>query len=134
MKAWKVDDPELENGSVIVFADTRSMAKQQALRTDQLWDAEFCRLRPRRAPKFDGREESPPTVRELVEEHGWATDCMGCGCRIDADADASDEDEDYPVRRPVEWLEHGSVRCADCAARADERDAERQRRLRERRS
>lgn len=80
MKAWLVQSEEDgECYGTIVFAETASKAKSEVANTDVVGCVGYIGLRAVRAAKFDGRQDDPPTMREMVERHGWQAMCAGCG-------------------------------------------------------
>lgn len=86
MKAWHLQsDDDYEGHSMIVFADDRNDAKRQGAGRDELGNPEYLSVRATRCPKFDGRENNPPTLRELVMDHGWYTVCCRCEARLTSD-------------------------------------------------
>lgn len=69
------------------FADTRSKAIAAGL--SELRESgeadEYIDCCAQRFPDMDGREGNPPSLRELVEGHGWFTRCCDCERPIDGD-------------------------------------------------
>lgn len=80
MKAWQASGKYSE-GSVVVFAETASKAKQIAIRTDELSDEVYTDIRVNRLPKIDrfhkeGKDisdwwEDEDTRIALVKEYNW---------------------------------------------------------------
>ncbi len=101
MKAWLVSDPDGDAGSEIVYADTRGEARSIGAQT--FLDLEWTSLSVKRLPKWDDRENSPPTAKELLADN-WLVGCWHC------EALCSGEDEP-----PPEWIDDKLV-CAACAA------------------
>lgn len=102
MKAWKISSDDHEEGVCeIVFADTRAKAKSIGKHSDHFCDIDYHRIDAHRAPAFDGRESNPPTLRELVMEHGWEVVCENCGFRAGED------------NRPV-WSGDRIIECDEC--------------------
>lgn len=111
MKAWKcTSDHCVEGYTLIRFADTASKARADASHTEEFHDLDYVDIRAVRAPEFDGREENPPELRELVEEHGWWTRCSTCECRIDSDGAHPHGASEVPAVWDGEY-----PYCANCA-------------------
>lgn len=122
MKAWTVEARNpIEGICVIRFAESRGKAIAAGL--GELRDFgeadEFFDLIARRSPDLDGREDNPPTMRELVESHGWRTGC--CDCERPIDVDGADRhyfgEDDGPEFEPVVW--YGDLAyCQSCTPRS----------------
>lgn len=92
MKAWRVYDNDGDNGTMIVFAETRGQAHAYALRQDDFEGCEWNDLHVRRFKEFDsrynGKKEADwyddETRIVLVRDYGWAcvdgrdSYCDGC--------------------------------------------------------
>ena len=117
MKAWTVSSRNpIEGGSVVVFAETASKAKYAGLaQISEMGEAdEYADVSARRFPAMDGREDNPPTLQELVEEHGWGAQCCGCECPIDADGALIEDEDGEDIYIAVYW--NGMMaQCAGCA-------------------
>jgi hypothetical protein len=118
MKAWivKAANP-IEGASYVRFADTIGKAKYaalEALREHGEVD-EYSEVSARRFPAMDGRESNPPTMKELIDDHGWRTQCPICERPIDADgADRHYfEEDDGPEFEDVVWR-HDTAYCKEC--------------------
>lgn len=81
MKGWIANDKNGNEGSEIIFAETRSKAIQEALTRDNFEDLEWTDIRVRRLPEIDGMEDTEPTDNPwmnddirliLVKEYDWA--------------------------------------------------------------
>ena len=80
MKAWEANSKYSE-GSVVVFAETASKAKQEAMKTEELCDEQYTDIRVNRLPKIDRFFKKGKTVvdwnededirLELVKEYNW---------------------------------------------------------------
>ena len=71
MKAWYLSVKDSDDGSFIVFANTRNEARNQADSNDLMYDR-WIDIEARRAPRWDGKENLPK--RELDKElwrDGW---------------------------------------------------------------
>lgn len=79
-KGYIVEHPSSGHGRV-VLAETAGKARAAALGDDIFHDCEFLDPTVRRAKEFDGLEESP-TIKELVENHGWFLECPACGSAV----------------------------------------------------
>lgn len=94
MKAWLVTN--YEGIGTVVFADTASKAKADALNEDGFEDETFISLRVRRVSKLDGMENCEPKDNYwlnddirliLVRDYGWwcqepiVDDCSKCVAR-----------------------------------------------------
>lgn len=94
----------------VVFADTANQAR--AWGGGNLDGSEYIDRRARRAPEFDGREDNPPTMRELVEQHGWWAECRCCNRSVLCDTEGA------------KWSDDSTVTCSpECAEAAKVRDA-----------
>ena len=81
MKAWQANSEDSE-GSVVVFAETASKAKQTAMKTDELCNEQYIDIRVNRLPKIDRFYKEGKTIvdwcededirLELVKEYNWA--------------------------------------------------------------
>jgi len=78
MKAFIVSDRD--GRGAVVFADTPSQARAWAD-----LDSDYVDRSARRFPEMDGREKTPPTLRELVSDHGWFAFCRCCERSVFAD-------------------------------------------------
>ena len=88
MKAWIVQARHpCEGYSVIRFAESAPKARYAGLNElREVGEAdEYIDVAAMRTPEFDGREADPPTLRELVEHHGWSVSCDACGAKITGD-------------------------------------------------
>ena len=80
MKAWQANSEDSE-GSVVVFAETASKAKQTAMKTDELCNEQYIDIRVNRLPKIDRFFKEGKTIvdwnededirLELVKEYNW---------------------------------------------------------------
>lgn len=118
MKAWIVSPKNpVEGCSVVRFAPSRAKAIYAGLGEirDHGEADEFIEVQARRFKAMDGRDGNPPTLRELVEEHGWHTRC--CDCQRSIDCDGADRweygESDGPQYEAVAWF--GDLAwCAGC--------------------
>lgn len=94
MKAYRVTDEEAcENYATVVFAETRSQAKTEAMATDACEDARYIDIRATRIPELDkeyrGHTEmdwEDPQDRIALVKCGWSchpdywdpSDCERC--------------------------------------------------------
>ena len=78
---------------------------------------EFVDLCATRFPIMDGRESNPPTLKELVEHHGWSTRCFECDRPVTAEGADSDYymDDEGDGHDPVVWT-GDIVRCQVCVS------------------
>lgn len=97
MKAWRVEDLDsCESYVTVVFAETRSQAKLNALATDTCEDAEYIRIRATRVKELDSAYKGKPEmdwydpedrllmVRELgmyCYEPDYEVECPRCSAR-----------------------------------------------------
>ena len=120
MKAYKITcEDDYEGMTLIRFGDTAGKAKAKALHTDEFHDADLISLRATRAPEFDGRENNPPTLKELVEEFGWYTTCTDCEIKIDRSANPTDGWDEFE-RKPHRWLTPSLPLCESCSRQRDQ--------------
>jgi len=106
MKAWQVSSPlQFEGRMRIVFAETASKARAKAVGCDEFDGIEFFDVKAHRAKQFDGRENDPPTLEELVMKHGW---CAECRCGAYAHGDSSPE-----------WRNGAVVKCDECRTKCE---------------
>lgn len=111
IKAWKVMARDVDPFCVVRFASTRGQAMSAGLdELRSLGDADnFTDLRAERFPEMDGRHDDPPTLRELIEQHGWSIECRSCGKSLTCN---SEHLEDHPV-----WQDDVTAYCRDCEER-----------------
>lgn len=123
MRAWIIYALHGDDGVCVVrFGETEGQAKSAGLsELREFGEAdEFFDLAARRFPAMDGREHNPPTLRELIESHGWSTQCPECERPIDADGVDRHyyEVDDGPEFERVVW--RGEVaRCVSCVGDAE---------------
>lgn len=80
IKAWKASGKYYE-GSVVVFAETSSKAKQIAIKTEELSEEEYTDIRVNRLPKIDRFFKEGKAIVDwnedtdiriaLVKEYNW---------------------------------------------------------------
>ena len=123
MKAWSVQARNpVEGGTVVRFAETCAKAKYAGLNElREVGEAdEYADVSARRFKEMDGRENCPPTMKELVEEHGWSTMCRGCECKIDEEgAHAYDWNDNFTLLRAI-WTDAETAECEVCAANGEQ--------------
>lgn len=86
MKAYKVENPH-DGLGMVVLAETASKARSAVKGTDIFHDCGFIDILVHRAPEFDSYDHDP-TMKELVEGHGWWLGCDWCQKAV---ADHNDE-------------------------------------------
>lgn len=98
MKAWMVHGADDDNGSFIVFAESRNEARKKAQFTDACENDRYIDINAKRLPGLDGMEDCEPKdnlwLNEeirliLVRDYGWHClesgiheDCNRCNARI----------------------------------------------------
>ena len=116
-KAWVAKSLcPTEGCAVVVFGETESKAKYAAI--PDLCDIGesdgYLDIKVRRFPEMDGREDDPPLLQELVEQHGWWTQCNWCECYIDEEGACVEDEDGENIYIGVRW--YGMMAsCSGCS-------------------
>ncbi len=77
MPAFTVEHPR-NRQAVVVIEKTAGKARAAAIGDDLFCDCEFLDPIVKRAKEFD-KYKKAPTVKQLVDRHGWWFECNHCG-------------------------------------------------------
>ncbi len=105
-----------EEPCVVVYASHERAAKYEGAK--QLGGAEWRDLEVERRPELDEYWPGGPSIRTLIEKHGWhwSCSCPGCWCQVTADGCSRHE-----AQVPLLWSEdEGDVWCnAQCREQSE---------------
>jgi len=110
MKAWVVINPNKFNSGTLVFADTRTEAKDNAVAELNV-DGSSVDVSIYRYHKYDDCEDTPPSLFHLIQEDGWEGDCDHCTKRVSKTPYANDN----RYAKPGAPLGFNAVLCRSCA-------------------